>query len=227
METFIGVGLVLLIFLGIPFFLMFLGARALFKPSIERNGNYLKFKEESEAETLEERTENHPTIVRDLTEEEKTQLKSDHFLAKIAFDYIWTLPITLIVDIVLFVIYIYIGNLNIYRPQDFQSFVVVPLMIIMPVQVFQTVLALKEFPIYLDLRSPVFRTKGKVVKETRDFVDKDRKPTTLYVVHVKELGSAFSENSKYKEVFDKLKDGDKVAIEYSPRTKRAWNFYKV
>ncbi len=84
----------------------------------------------------------------------------------------------------------------------------------------------KKNDFYLDSRSPVFKVQGRAFKQVL-YRGGDKKDKNHILLKVRDQN--FDENSSrdLEEFFSIIKDGDEVAIEYSPRTKHVWKMYKT
>jgi len=80
--------------------------------------------------------------------------------------------------------------------------------------------AFMEKDFYLDLRSPVFRAQGALIK---NFSDKKR---GYIIVRGLKFTSNFG-NEPLHFLTKDFKEGDEVAVEYSPRTKQIWKIEKT
>lgn len=81
---------------------------------------------------------------------------------------------------------------------------------------------LKHWQRYLDLRSPVFKTQGKAIKQVVHGNNK-----TSYFITIRRLKFAKANLAKIEEFYNSIDDFDEIAVEYSPRTKQVWKIYKT
>jgi len=81
-----------------------------------------------------------------------------------------------------------------------------------------------EWPRYQDLRSPVFRVQGKLIKEEHLSKKGDIYKYTIFV-----RGKKFSSYGlgDVTSVVHGLHNGEEVAVEYSPHTRNIWKIYKT
>lgn len=83
-------------------------------------------------------------------------------------------------------------------------------------------LGYKEQARYQDLRAPIFRVQGEIIKE------KIRgRHSTKYYITVRRIKFSEEQYFSLSKVFDEFHDGDEVAVEYSPYTKHVWKLYKT
>ncbi|MDP2633060.1 MAG: hypothetical protein Q8P25_05070 [Candidatus Curtissbacteria bacterium] len=83
-------------------------------------------------------------------------------------------------------------------------------------------LIFKENSMYKDLRSPVFRVTGSLLKF---LTTKRKRKIKKFVIRGVPFDS--EENRDIENFWDKWNEGDKVYIEYSPFTKHIWKIEKV
>lgn len=81
----------------------------------------------------------------------------------------------------------------------------------------------KKNDVYLDYRSPVFKVQGKAIKQV--LYKESEKNHILLKVRNQNFDETSSQD--LEEFFNAIKEGDEVAIEYSPRTKHVWRMYKA
>ncbi len=84
-------------------------------------------------------------------------------------------------------------------------------------------LILDEKDTYLDLRSPVFRVQGSVIKST----GKSKFRYKRYFVTVRKKHFSDADYLELPGFFEQIKDGEEIAVEYSPRTEMVWKMYKT
>ena len=180
-----------------------------------------KIEKEEWRESISEGGIEEPRPFRDLTEEEKKILEKKHRWSQLILNNLWWLiPLFIIVDIFLGInLFRYWSDYASHRTgryiTEFAAFVFF-------IQIYLGSLAAAEGIWYSDLRSPVFRVQGKVIKEK--FV---RRSGTDYYVTVRKIRFSDTDYPDLKGMFEYLQDGDEIAVEYSPRTKRVWKMYKT
>lgn len=83
----------------------------------------------------------------------------------------------------------------------------------------------KKDDYYLDSRSPVFRVQGNVFRQVLYTGKKTGKRHLLLKVRNQSFNGAY--NYEFENFFGSVKEGDEIAVEYSPRTKHVWKIYKT
>ncbi len=126
----------------------------------------------------------------------------------------WLLPPILVADILIAVIFI--------RSGSFTSDSIDPILVLVVIELSIIGVIRKESLQYLDLRSPVYRVQGKLIKEKHY-----RKRGVDYSVIVRQQKFSDKECPDLPSVFDKFETGDEVVVEYSPHTKHVWKMYKT
>ncbi len=87
----------------------------------------------------------------------------------------------------------------------------------------QTYKESKKNDFYLDSRSPVFKVQGEAFKQI--LYIEDGKTHILLKVRNQNFDETSSQD--LEEFFNTIKEGDEIAIEYSPRSKHVWKMYKT
>ncbi len=77
---------------------------------------------------------------------------------------------------------------------------------------------------YLDSRSPVFRVQGNVFKQ---IIPTSKRGRRHLLLRVRNQGFTEKSSPDLEKFFDSIKEGDEIAVEYSPRTKHVWKIYKT
>lgn len=171
-----------------------------------------EFKENIESGALGE-----PRAIRELTKEESAILR--RYQTGV---YVWTRNNYVSTIIFLFPL------LLLFLGFKFDLFVNVGYLlilgIILSILAFFVVWAFKEEKLYKDTISPVFGISGVLVKRSL-ISNRGDVYTGAFVIRGIKFES--DENPQVEGLWDSLKDGDRLSIEYSPFTKHIWKIEKV
>lgn len=207
----LGIHVLIIFPIVVLFFLV-----AYFLPDILFEIKKRKIEREEWKESIHEGGVEEPRPLRSLLPEEKKELEDSHRNLKRVVDNGWWL-------FFFFGTFDVAGIFLILRfGLEFTKDVVAPAYsIAFIIQFFLVGLAVKERPTYLDLRSPVFRVQGQIIKEKIQ----GRYGPRFYIT-VRRIKFSESNASELPRLFDNLIDGNEIAVEYSPRTKRVWKIFK-
>jgi len=208
--------------IGFPFLpslliVMFLVIVTISYPYIVLIHKKRKFEKEEWEENLREGGIEEPHTFRNLSPEEEQSLHDLYRTSKMIMDN----GILLILVFGLFDILGMFWILNSSR--EALNDIIFPVYTIgFLIQIALAGVAAKEMPRYLDLRSPVFKVQGQVIKEKI----KNRRSTDYYVT-IRRIKFSEEDYPSLSQFFYEIQDGDEIAVEYSPRTKHVWKMYKT
>lgn len=171
---------------------------------------------EERLESIQNGGIDEPRPFRELTTSEKMKMLVMFKNSQRIRDNFWILiPIITIFD-VYFLFEIITGKIDIAKLNFENVFYIVAIEIIL------IAYGLDYWSRYLDLRNPVFRVKGKAIKE---IVRGEH--ATFHYITVKNLKFSDFDYNNFPAFFDSIEDKDEVIAEYSPRTKHVWKMYKA
>lgn len=190
----------------------------------QRNARRKRVREEEKKESMSEGGIEEPHAIRELTEQEKEELNrlvqnSKGFQSSVWFQ--GTLALAILI-----VFYFALKNyFGLFSRSFFWFMSLLPFVLGATVLlVFASVRAISNYfkrdDPYYDLRAPVFRVQGRLIKEESMFGE--RKIANFIVRGIK-----ISNQDLIKASHRLFKDGDEVVIEYSPRTGHVWKFHKT
>lgn len=187
-----------------------------------RNKKRSYIAQEERAESVNDGALEEPQVFRNLNQEEELEFETIvNSASRIRRNRVWLAILFLLMDYVYALIFRYTFDLQKTNFPSFSIFFFFVLLIGFVLTIFQLVTLEeyhKENDYYLDLRSPVFKVQGKLIKEVLD------EKRHLLIVR----GLKFSARELYSIKEDHhLKEGDEIAVEYSPRTKHVWKIYKT
>ena len=170
-------------------------------------------------ENIEKSAVREPQVLRELRGDERDSLAVNH---KLAVKYIQTNPVIIPANLLLIAIIFIVGLQNNLLHETVFLLVLYILTSVLALQVRYT---LRERKIYSDLRSPVFKVEGELLKRFKGTGSKGKSPKRSFTIRGVQFNN--DENQLIDENWEKWSDGDTVSVEYSPFTKHIWKIEKV
>lgn len=170
-----------------------------------------------EAEDLREDIANggmdEPQSIRDLSQNERTILTNNYRHAKLVYDKLWIIiPLSIFIDI--FMGYTLVKGY-------FESSLIKLYALVAFGEISLISFGLKDKNIYLDLESPVLRIVGEAIKE-----EVHSRNGTYYYITVRKIKFSDSNYPDLRRIFESIIEGERIEIQYSPRTKRVWSLIR-
>lgn len=210
-ETWFRVGL-LVVVLGYTWVLWRVIGRRNFKKRIEK---------EEYQESLREGGIEEARPFRELAADEKVFLTHFHKGSKRIVDNGWW-----IICLFLFIdIGIVIWILNSTDPEFTEKVIGRIAAFALFFQLILAAVAAKEIKFYQDLRSPVFKVQGRAIKEIYNSLGGKR--DNRYWITVRKIKFSHENYPDMLDFMKTIKDGEEIAVEYSPHTKHIWKMYKT
>lgn len=200
-----GFGILYIVFLGLVILAGFL----------DRYYKEQKINKLHKTENLINGAEDEPRYVRQLTQEEELILQDKIKNAQFLHQSLWFIVVLCgILDAIM-----------IWFIIEYKPFIEQAIQFVVPIFIGEAILftkAARHENLYLDLRSPVFRIAGHVIKE-----QSKGKNRTRYYLDVRDIEFSDEEFPELAKIFDKIHNNDRMEIEYSPRTKYVWSWKKL